>query len=220
MLYYCLGSAQRPSARLIPAASLARQLLPTAMLPPVEAEERHLRLEVVKLPGAKRDFVRHGSGPQLRGDYRRPRAWHALRPPYPIRHDLRSGAEHMRTIHHGRHALSALSVERGFALEDADGTLTHLGELWTGDQVRMNKEGCDPMAAFTAGQWRTTSESAPARCTGSISTAPCAWCSRTSCTECQPILFVRAYAAALPSSSPSIMHRPPALAGHPFLRFP
>lgn len=118
------------------------------------------------------------------------------------------------------HALSALSVERGFALEDADGTLTHLGELWTGDQVRMNKEGCDPMAAFTAGQWRTTSESAPARCTGSISTAPCAWCSRTSCTECQPILFVRAYAAALPSSSPSIMHRPPALAGHPFLRFP
>ena len=31
------------------------------------------------------------------------------------------------------HALSALSVERGFALEDADGTLTHLGELWTGD---------------------------------------------------------------------------------------
>jgi hypothetical protein len=35
-------------------------------------------------------------------------------------------------------------VERGFALEDADGTLTHLDEVWSDDSVRMNEGGCDP----------------------------------------------------------------------------
>jgi hypothetical protein len=34
-----------------------------------------------------------------------------------------------------------LSLSRGFALEEADGTITYLGELWTDDQVRMNEGG-------------------------------------------------------------------------------
>jgi hypothetical protein len=39
-------------------------------------------------------------------------------------------------------------VERGFALEDADGTLTHLDEVWSDDSVRMNEGGCDPDGHF------------------------------------------------------------------------
>jgi sugar lactone lactonase YvrE len=46
---------------------------------------------------------------------------------------------------------AVLGVERGFALEHADGTLTHLNELWTGDQVRMNEGGCDPDGRFYCG---------------------------------------------------------------------
>jgi sugar lactone lactonase YvrE len=42
-------------------------------------------------------------------------------------------------------------VERGFALEDADGTITHLGDLWTDEQVRMNEGGCDPNGRFYCG---------------------------------------------------------------------
>jgi sugar lactone lactonase YvrE len=46
---------------------------------------------------------------------------------------------------------AVIGVERGFALEDADGTLTHLDELWTDDQVRMNEGGCDPDGRFYCG---------------------------------------------------------------------
>ncbi len=46
---------------------------------------------------------------------------------------------------------AVIGVERGFALEDADGTLTHLGELWTDSQVRMNEGGCDPDGRFYCG---------------------------------------------------------------------
>jgi hypothetical protein len=46
---------------------------------------------------------------------------------------------------------AVIGVERGFALEDADGTLTHLGELWTDDSVRMNEGGCDPDGRFYCG---------------------------------------------------------------------
>lgn len=46
---------------------------------------------------------------------------------------------------------AVLGVERGFALEHAEGTLTHLGELWTGGQVRMNEGGCDPEGRFYCG---------------------------------------------------------------------
>jgi sugar lactone lactonase YvrE len=46
---------------------------------------------------------------------------------------------------------AVFGVERGFALEDADGTLTHLAELWTDRGVRMNEGGCDPDGRFYCG---------------------------------------------------------------------
>jgi sugar lactone lactonase YvrE len=46
---------------------------------------------------------------------------------------------------------SVMGVERGFALEDADGRLTHLLELWSDEQVRMNEGGCDPDGRFYCG---------------------------------------------------------------------
>jgi sugar lactone lactonase YvrE len=46
---------------------------------------------------------------------------------------------------------AVIGVERGFALEGADGTLTHLDELWTNDSVRMNEGGCDPDGRFYCG---------------------------------------------------------------------
>jgi sugar lactone lactonase YvrE len=39
---------------------------------------------------------------------------------------------------------AVLAIERGFALEDGDGTITRLGDRWGGDEVRMNEGGCDP----------------------------------------------------------------------------
>lgn len=44
-----------------------------------------------------------------------------------------------------------IGVERGFALEDLDGSVAHLDELWTDDQVRMNEGGCDPDGRFYCG---------------------------------------------------------------------
>jgi sugar lactone lactonase YvrE len=46
---------------------------------------------------------------------------------------------------------AVIGVERGFALEDADGILTHLDELWADDSVRMNEGGCDPDGRFYCG---------------------------------------------------------------------
>ena len=46
---------------------------------------------------------------------------------------------------------AVIGVERGFALEDADGTVTHLGDLWTDEGVRMNEGGCDPDGRFYCG---------------------------------------------------------------------
>jgi sugar lactone lactonase YvrE len=46
---------------------------------------------------------------------------------------------------------AVIGVERGFALEEADGTLTHLGELWSDTNVRMNEGGCDPDGRFYCG---------------------------------------------------------------------
>jgi sugar lactone lactonase YvrE len=46
---------------------------------------------------------------------------------------------------------AVIGVERGFALEDADGMLTHLDELWADDSVRMNEGGCDPDGRFYCG---------------------------------------------------------------------
>jgi sugar lactone lactonase YvrE len=46
---------------------------------------------------------------------------------------------------------AVIAVERGFALEDRDGTLRPLGELWSDDGVRMNEGGCDPDGRFYGG---------------------------------------------------------------------
>src|SRR4051812_35540656 len=47
---------------------------------------------------------------------------------------------------------AVIGVERGFALKDGEGTLTHMQELWSEhDAVRMNEGGCDPDGRFYCG---------------------------------------------------------------------
>lgn len=46
---------------------------------------------------------------------------------------------------------AVIGVERGFALEDPDGTLTHLPPVWGDKGVRMNEGGCDPDGRFHCG---------------------------------------------------------------------
>jgi sugar lactone lactonase YvrE len=46
---------------------------------------------------------------------------------------------------------AVIGVERGFALEEPDGTLSTLDEVWTDDRVRMNEGGCDPDGRFYCG---------------------------------------------------------------------
>jgi sugar lactone lactonase YvrE len=46
---------------------------------------------------------------------------------------------------------AVLGIERGFALEDADGTITRLSELWTEERLRMNEGACDPDGRFYCG---------------------------------------------------------------------
>jgi sugar lactone lactonase YvrE len=46
---------------------------------------------------------------------------------------------------------AVIGVERGFALEEPDGTVTTLDELWTDPGVRMNEGGCDPDGRFYCG---------------------------------------------------------------------
>jgi sugar lactone lactonase YvrE len=44
-----------------------------------------------------------------------------------------------------------ISVERGCALESADGSLTYLPGIWSDPDVRMNDGGCDPDGRFYCG---------------------------------------------------------------------
>ncbi len=46
---------------------------------------------------------------------------------------------------------SVIGVERGFALEDPDGTVRALPEVWADPSVRMNDGGCDPDGRFYCG---------------------------------------------------------------------
>jgi len=46
---------------------------------------------------------------------------------------------------------AVLGIERGFALESPDGAITHLGELWKDENVRMNEGACDPEGRFYCG---------------------------------------------------------------------
>lgn len=46
---------------------------------------------------------------------------------------------------------AVIAVERGFVLEDGEGRLTELPEIWNGTDVRMNDGGCDPDGRFYCG---------------------------------------------------------------------
>ncbi|MDQ3849569.1 MAG: SMP-30/gluconolactonase/LRE family protein [Actinomycetota bacterium] len=46
---------------------------------------------------------------------------------------------------------AVIGIERGFALEDPDGELTRLDQLWTDEGIRMNEGGCDPDGRFYCG---------------------------------------------------------------------
>jgi sugar lactone lactonase YvrE len=46
---------------------------------------------------------------------------------------------------------AVLGIERGFALEDPDGTVTALDPLWDDPELRMNEGGCDPDGRFYCG---------------------------------------------------------------------
>jgi sugar lactone lactonase YvrE len=46
---------------------------------------------------------------------------------------------------------AVLGVERGFALEDPDGSITYLPDLWSSATVRMNEGGCAPEGRFYCG---------------------------------------------------------------------
>src|SRR3954469_18325724 len=46
---------------------------------------------------------------------------------------------------------AVIGIERGFALEDPDGAIRRLGEVWNDPSVRMNEGGCDPDGRFYCG---------------------------------------------------------------------
>jgi len=46
---------------------------------------------------------------------------------------------------------AVIAIERGFALQSADGRLTRLPELWSDPNIRMNEGGCDPEGRFYSG---------------------------------------------------------------------
>jgi sugar lactone lactonase YvrE len=46
---------------------------------------------------------------------------------------------------------AVIGVERGFALEEPDGTVLTLEEVWSDPSVRMNEGGCDPDGRFYCG---------------------------------------------------------------------
>src|SRR3954447_1379903 len=46
---------------------------------------------------------------------------------------------------------AVIGVQRGFALEDPDGSIRALDEAWSDPSVRMNDGGCDPDGRFYCG---------------------------------------------------------------------
>ena len=46
---------------------------------------------------------------------------------------------------------AVIAVERGFALEEPDGSLTTLDPVWADEGIRMNEGGCDPDGRFWCG---------------------------------------------------------------------
>lgn len=58
---------------------------------------------------------------------------------------------------------AVIGVERGFVLEDPDGTLRTLDPLWSDPNVRMNEGGCDPDGRFYCGSMAYDQTSGGAR---------------------------------------------------------
>jgi sugar lactone lactonase YvrE len=65
--------------------------------------------------------------------------------------DRRHVGEVVAALRPRRGGGAVLGVRRGFALEEPDGSLRALPELWSGDEVRMNDGGCDPDGRFYCG---------------------------------------------------------------------
>jgi sugar lactone lactonase YvrE len=65
--------------------------------------------------------------------------------------DRRHVGEVAAVLRPRRQGGAVIGVERGFALEDPDGTLRHLDPLWDDQDVRMNEGGCDPDGRFYCG---------------------------------------------------------------------
>jgi sugar lactone lactonase YvrE len=57
---------------------------------------------------------------------------------------------------------AVIGVERGFTVEEPDGTLVPLGDVWSGDLIRMNEGGCDPDGRFYCGSMAYDQESGAA----------------------------------------------------------
>lgn len=73
---------------------------------------------------------------------------------------------------------AVIALERGFALEEPDGTVNPMEPLWSDPEVRMNEGGCDPDGRFYCGSMRYDGGAGGGRCTGSIQTVRRRWCSK------------------------------------------
>lgn len=58
------------------------------------------------------------------------------------------------TVRPRRDGGAVIAVERGFALEEPDGTINPMDPLWSDPGVRMNEGGCDPDGRFYCGSMR------------------------------------------------------------------
>lgn len=102
------------------------------------------------------DPVQHGEGPVWHD------GWGGFRYVDIPNGDVLSLLENGRVerVHVGRVATAlrprvgggaVIAVERGFVLQDPDGGLHPLGEVWNDPRVRMNDGGCDPAGRFYCG---------------------------------------------------------------------
>jgi sugar lactone lactonase YvrE len=69
--------------------------------------------------------------------------------------DSRVGRRHVGSVvaalRPRKHGGAVIGLERGFAMEEPDGTIIALSELWTSEHLRMNEGGCDPDGRFYCG---------------------------------------------------------------------
>src|SRR5688500_2522960 len=50
-----------------------------------------------------------------------------------------------------RNGGAVIALERRFALQETDGTITELSDVWSGSGMRFNEGGCDPDGRFYCG---------------------------------------------------------------------